>query len=206
MSTYPHAKPAGTPTWIDLMTPDVDAARAFYQKVFGWKIEQFPMPAGGPEYYGVTTRKEGEDGINGGLMTNLRTYYPVDGNSVPAHNNGALETDPGGLMVFSWAHPRDPRESATYELPGKSIVGIRSRPGDPRLAFDGAGRLRYTLPGRMRVGFRLLDARGKSLARLDAHQDAGAHAWALPARVAPGAYLLEARLGGRRSVLRWDQD
>jgi hypothetical protein len=26
------------------------------------------MPAGGLEYYGVTTRKEGEAGINGGLM------------------------------------------------------------------------------------------------------------------------------------------
>jgi predicted enzyme related to lactoylglutathione lyase len=27
-----------------------------------------PIPAGGPEYYGVTTRKDGEAGINGGLM------------------------------------------------------------------------------------------------------------------------------------------
>ena len=36
MSTYSQAKPAGTPTWIDLMAPDIDAARAFYAAVFGW--------------------------------------------------------------------------------------------------------------------------------------------------------------------------
>ena len=28
MTTYTHAKPAGTPTWSDLLTPDVDTARA----------------------------------------------------------------------------------------------------------------------------------------------------------------------------------
>ena len=27
MTTYTHAKPAGTPTWSDLLTPDIDAAR-----------------------------------------------------------------------------------------------------------------------------------------------------------------------------------
>jgi predicted enzyme related to lactoylglutathione lyase len=64
MSTYPHAKPAGTPTWIDLMTPDVDAARAFYQKVFGWEYD-----IGGPEYGGYTTARLG-DRMTAGLMGN----------------------------------------------------------------------------------------------------------------------------------------
>jgi uncharacterized protein len=53
---------------FEIPADDVARARAFYEGVFGWKIKQFPMPAGGPEYYGVTTRKEGEVGINGGLM------------------------------------------------------------------------------------------------------------------------------------------
>lgn len=53
---------------FEIPADDVARARAFYEGVFGWKIKQFPMPPGGPEYYGVTTRKEGEDGINGGLM------------------------------------------------------------------------------------------------------------------------------------------
>src|SRR6185503_10020292 len=53
---------------FEIPADDVPRARAFYESVFGWKIKQFPMPPGGPEYWGVTTRKEGEPGINGGLM------------------------------------------------------------------------------------------------------------------------------------------
>ena len=53
---------------FEIPVDDVPRAQTFYQNVFGWKIKQMPMPAGGVEYYGVTTRKEGEPGINGGLM------------------------------------------------------------------------------------------------------------------------------------------
>ena len=53
---------------FEIPADDVARAKAFYEKVFGWKIKQFPMPAAGPEYWGVTTRKEGAPGINGGLM------------------------------------------------------------------------------------------------------------------------------------------
>jgi hypothetical protein len=53
---------------FEIPADDVARAQTFYQNVFGWKIKQFPMPAGAPEYYGVTTRKDGEAGINGGLM------------------------------------------------------------------------------------------------------------------------------------------
>ena len=54
MTTYSHAKPAGTPTWVDLMTPDIDAARTFYHAVFGWEYD-----IGGPEYGGYTTARLG---------------------------------------------------------------------------------------------------------------------------------------------------
>ena len=53
---------------FEIPADDVARAQTFYQNVFGWKIKQMPMPAGSLEYYGVTTRKEGEAGINGGLM------------------------------------------------------------------------------------------------------------------------------------------
>jgi uncharacterized protein len=60
MATYSAAKPAGTPTWIDLMAPDVEAARAFYQKVFGWEYD-----IGGPEYGGYTTARLGQRMVAG---------------------------------------------------------------------------------------------------------------------------------------------
>jgi predicted enzyme related to lactoylglutathione lyase len=53
---------------FEIPADDVARAKRFYENVFGWTIQQFPMPPGGPEYYGVTTRKEGEAGIDGGLM------------------------------------------------------------------------------------------------------------------------------------------
>ena len=54
MTTHSHAKPVGTPTWIDLSTPDADAARQFYHAVFGWEYD-----VGGPEFGGYTTARLG---------------------------------------------------------------------------------------------------------------------------------------------------
>ncbi len=34
--------------WFELMTTDVDAAKAFYKELFGWEYETVPMP--GAEY------------------------------------------------------------------------------------------------------------------------------------------------------------
>ena len=62
MTTHSQAKPAGTPTWIDLMAPDVDAARAFYHAVFGWEYD-----IGGAEYGGYTTARLGQR-TTAGLM------------------------------------------------------------------------------------------------------------------------------------------
>jgi predicted enzyme related to lactoylglutathione lyase len=62
MTTYSEAKPAGTPTWIDLMAPDADAARAFYHAVFGWEYD-----IGGPEFGGYTTARLGQR-MAAGLM------------------------------------------------------------------------------------------------------------------------------------------
>jgi uncharacterized protein len=55
MTTYSHAKPAGEPTWVDLVTPDADRARQFYHAVFGWDYD-----IGGPEYGGYTTARLGQ--------------------------------------------------------------------------------------------------------------------------------------------------
>lgn len=71
MATYTHAKPAGTPTWIDLMTPDPDAARAFYRAVFGWEYD-----IGGPEYGGYTTARLG-DRVVAGLVGNQPDAPPM---------------------------------------------------------------------------------------------------------------------------------
>jgi uncharacterized protein len=39
--------PAGTPSWVDIGTPDVEAAKAFYGQLFGWEfVDQGPNAGG----------------------------------------------------------------------------------------------------------------------------------------------------------------
>lgn len=52
------------PTYFDLTVHDVAQARAFFQALFGWKFERFPMPY---EYYRIKAGPEGEPGIDGGI-------------------------------------------------------------------------------------------------------------------------------------------
>lgn len=55
-------KQQGAFSWCELMTTDVDAAKAFYTKLFGWEMEDMQMP--GMTY---TVVKAGGKGI-GGIM------------------------------------------------------------------------------------------------------------------------------------------
>jgi len=55
-------KQHGAFSWCELMTTDVDAAKAFYTKLFGWDSEAMSMP--GMTY---TVVKAGGNGI-GGIM------------------------------------------------------------------------------------------------------------------------------------------
>src|SRR6187549_762294 len=63
MATHSQAKPAGTPTWLDLMSPDIDAARSFYKAVFAWEYD-----IGNPEFGGYTIARLG-DRMTAGLMS-----------------------------------------------------------------------------------------------------------------------------------------
>jgi predicted enzyme related to lactoylglutathione lyase len=56
-------KQHGAFSWCELMTTDVDAAKTFYTKLFGWESEAMSMP--GMTY---TVVKAGGKGI-GGIMT-----------------------------------------------------------------------------------------------------------------------------------------
>ncbi|MEV8349559.1 VOC family protein [Streptomyces niveus] len=42
MSVLSGNQPEGTPTWIELRTPDRERALPFYQALFGWEFEPYP--------------------------------------------------------------------------------------------------------------------------------------------------------------------
>lgn len=52
------------PTYFDLTVTDVAAARRFFERVFDWQFERFPMPY---EYYRITAGPAAEAGIDGGI-------------------------------------------------------------------------------------------------------------------------------------------
>jgi predicted enzyme related to lactoylglutathione lyase len=50
---------------FEIPAAEPERAAAFYGKVFGWKFDKWPGPV---EYWMVITGKEGEVGINGGML------------------------------------------------------------------------------------------------------------------------------------------
>jgi predicted enzyme related to lactoylglutathione lyase len=71
-------KAAASIIWFEIPTDDLDRARTFYSKLFGWKIGPFPgMP--GPEaqnYLHIDTG--GEDASpDGGMMKRMHPQQPI---------------------------------------------------------------------------------------------------------------------------------
>ncbi len=59
-------KQNGAVSWTELMTTDVEGAKAFYSQLFGWKLEPMPMPGGEGEY---TVIEVAEKTPIGGMMS-----------------------------------------------------------------------------------------------------------------------------------------
>lgn len=76
--------PHGTPSWIDLMAPDVDQAKGFYTALFGWEAEDQHDDDGQRIY--TMFRKDGQDvaGLGGqapgmeGMPGIWNSYISVD--------------------------------------------------------------------------------------------------------------------------------
>ena len=71
---------------FEIHADDVARARAFYETVFGWSVEDWSEYAGMP-YLGVTTGAEDQLGINGAIMQRM-----VPGGGAGAPVNGAVLT------------------------------------------------------------------------------------------------------------------
>src|SRR5579863_2756100 len=39
--------PAGTPSWVDLATPDMKKSQSFYSAIFGWEVKDLGPETGG---------------------------------------------------------------------------------------------------------------------------------------------------------------
>src|SRR5260370_33130266 len=82
---------------FEIPASDPERASAFYQKVFGWKIEKWPGPT---EDWLGTTGAEGTPGINGGLIKNTDVKKTTNTIGVESFDS-AIEAAkrPGGKLV-----------------------------------------------------------------------------------------------------------
>lgn len=105
----------GTVYWTELMTSDVEKAKAFYGEIMGWTYSTMPMPEG--EY--TLIHREGLEGPAGGMMAcpagdtgpsdHWFTYFSVD--DVDA--SVAAATEAGGTVL------RPP-----FDVPGVGRIAI----------------------------------------------------------------------------------
>ena len=81
MTTRETPWPQGTPSWVDLMVPDVKAAGEFYGSLFGWQIQQLGEEAGGytiAELSGRPAAGIGPVPPDGEVPSVWTTYIAVD--------------------------------------------------------------------------------------------------------------------------------
>lgn len=119
----------GTPSWIDLTTPDTAAAKRFYGTLFGWAAEVTDL---GPMQYTSFLLKDrqtagGMSSPAAGIPAHWGVYFCVDDTDalveqakglgatvfaeptdIPAGRFATL-TDPQGAMfnVLTWSEPTD---------------------------------------------------------------------------------------------------
>jgi predicted enzyme related to lactoylglutathione lyase len=115
--------PNGTFCWVELGTPDVDRAKAFYSGLLGWTIEEVESSDAGTYLIGRIDGKDvaglhdhSEGGAHGwdshiavdDLEAALRRVVDLGGNPkedphvIPDSGRVAGITDPGGAEVFLW--------------------------------------------------------------------------------------------------------
>src|SRR5260221_13636485 len=82
----------GAPNWVDLGTPDIDAAVRFYGALFGWQFQSAGPDAGG---YGLFTLGGDTPAVVGrvtgqGGPPPWTLYFPTSGaNATPDEGNAA---------------------------------------------------------------------------------------------------------------------
>lgn len=113
----------GTPCWIDLGTPDQDAAGEFYGGLFGWEAEQDPRPEAGGytmftlrgKYVAAASPPQQE-----GIPPHWTTYIASD----DVDETAARVRDAGGTVLADPFDVFDSGRMAVAQDPTGAIFGV----------------------------------------------------------------------------------
>ena len=112
----------GIPSWVDVSSPDVPAAIAFYSGLFGWDVEQGPPEAGGysiAQLGGRTVAGIGPQ-MNPGAPPAWMTYINVDSADDTAEKVKAA----GGQAFMPPMDVMDAGRMAVFADPAGAVFGI----------------------------------------------------------------------------------
>jgi predicted enzyme related to lactoylglutathione lyase len=75
-----NSYPAGTPSWVDLATPDMNMSQAFYSAIFGWEVKDLGPETGGYAMFTKTGKQVAGVGpvMAEGQPSAWTTYVSVD--------------------------------------------------------------------------------------------------------------------------------
>lgn len=117
----------GTPNWVDLMTPDVERAKAFYADLFGWEYEDQEQDG---EYVYTMCRKGGRDAAGIGRLTEemrangvpsvWTTYIAV----ISAAESAARVAELGGTVLQPAFDVMDAGRMAVCADPGGAVFSV----------------------------------------------------------------------------------
>lgn len=89
----------GTPSWVDLGSPDAQAAAAFYGALFGWTAEMDPRPEAGG--YGMfTLGGKNVAGLGPQMNPDMPPFWAVYITSADADDTLAKAREAGGTVVM----------------------------------------------------------------------------------------------------------
>ncbi|MGI9603552.1 MAG: VOC family protein [Acidimicrobiales bacterium] len=116
----------GTPCWVDLMSPDVDASKAFYTAVFGWDAEDQHDDDGNRVYVMFTLDGKSVCGL-GGQPPGMGEMPPVWNTYIATDDPGAVAdrvTAGGGTVMMKPMPVMTSGEMAIFTDPGGAAFSV----------------------------------------------------------------------------------
>ena len=105
-STSENSNDVSKIVWFEIPADNVERARTFYGKLFGWKITEMP---GGPKPYWIIDTGDGDHTRNGGMMERQHAGHTITNYvAVPSVDEAAAKVEKlgGNICMEKTAVPQ----------------------------------------------------------------------------------------------------
>src|SRR3954465_5492239 len=124
----------GTPSWVDLATPDPAAAKQFYGELFGWEAEDAGPPEETGGYAMFTLRGKRVAGVSPLMSEDQPPVWSTYVSAGDADAGGGRARDAGGEAVIEPFDVMDAGRMAFVMHPAGGAIGVWRAGPHPRAA------------------------------------------------------------------------